>query len=1346
MFKKRTVAVSVIGAVSLNLVALTSAYSDTPIPPIQNAAVSSVAISSSSNETESAEGKKNRGPVIKFLSPLPDTIMDIPAVSVVIQFPTGAEPELRLNGSIVDDALVGRTEEDPKSGLTTQYWYGIGLADGANRLTARAMLKNILGQEIALKLMVRGAPKKMVLRALRTRIPADGKSAVVIQGQLLDEHGNRSNRDAVISLNVSEGVLTGEDIDEDTPGLQLQATQGQFHATLRSGIKSGIARIRAVSNGLEAFTQVQFETALRPSLLSGVFDIRVGSRGTNLSNGFGTIRPDEVDGTDFKFHSAMFATGPIGKWLFTGAYNTTNNINQRGNGASSVYRDYQPNEQQYPLFGDSSSFVRLAESQDKFYARIERNQDFAQWGDFNTTEFSEKTQQISGSTRQLHGFKMGFLGGRTQLTGFYGNNPEGFQRDLIVPDGTSGYYFFSHRLLIIGTENVTIESEKFNSPGSIVDVQPMQRGIDYEIDYDRGTLLFRHPLLRTDVDKYGDVLIHHIIITYQYESRDGSSNAYGTRLKYSFSRGQDKEGWLGGTFVRTNQGSRKFELFGADALLPIRGGSLTAELAHSKGDTEFYGATSGSAYRLELEKNSAKLKTHAYYRATDAGFSNDATTSFIPGQKRYGLTINSPLSPSTDLRLQYDHESNRGITPRQLDSLSDLLNPGSSSVPGAQTDNVFQSFTAGLHQSIGRSHLGFDWVMRNRTDNLNPALIGGNSNQLETKFDTPLGKKLTFQVLNSTSLSKGTDAIFPDRTALGIGWDATPGVKLRLSQTFYSTGNYAGKGITSLETNGTYKPGANTELLSRFAVLGSQGGLSGEGSVGLNHFWVLSRGFKMNLNYEHVMGSLLGRTSAGNSFAQPFGVGQSSAGAGANGGTSYGVAFEYNRSSDFKAGARYENRLANDGRNTVITFAANGKLTRSLSSLLRFQQASSANQTLGGLGDSAIMRLGIAYRDPLRDNFNALMRYDYRKNINVLPDSLLTSSGTGGEDHTVAVEMAYAPSWKWEFYNKWAVRHSFTRLASDYNSVGTIALVQGRAVYRMNYKMDVAVEGRWLDQRTAGFSAAGFSLEGGYWMTPDFRLAAGYGFGKADDKDFYGARSNGGLFFGISAKISDLFGFGRQYGETSRSLERKANDKEYLAKLAKLSSDRAKLIKDSQKAIPAVASAPQSGAQSTSRGNAEKISEQNSEQNGESAQTAPTGKSESVVAKSAKTKTKRTLKTSVKSENSVPVPQTTSSIVVPDAWKEYVPENWTEDELHAFERGRSASLILSSQLSEAKASANSNSNSILFKCFSPSESEADKIFEMEGMLASGQTAVIVSEGLKLEIMAKWIQIARRLAN
>jgi hypothetical protein len=66
--------------------------------------------------------------------------------------------------------------------------------------------------------------------------------------------------------------------------------------------------------------------------------------------------------------------------------------------------------------------------------------------------------------------------GNLQITGFYGNNIQGFQRDTLAPDGTSGYYFLSRRLLVEGSENVFVEVEELNRPGTIIERKQLNRG------------------------------------------------------------------------------------------------------------------------------------------------------------------------------------------------------------------------------------------------------------------------------------------------------------------------------------------------------------------------------------------------------------------------------------------------------------------------------------------------------------------------------------------------------------------------------------------------------------------------------------------------------------------------------------------------------------------------------------------------------------------------------------------------------------------------------------------------------------------------------------------------------
>ncbi|BAY34857.1 hypothetical protein NIES2107_67670 [Nostoc carneum NIES-2107] len=1071
----------------------------------------------------------------KILTPTADSVLDAPATTVTVQFPAGSQIELRVNGTLVDPSLVGRTESDSTTKLVTQTWYGVSLQAGKNTISAQ-----VLGSTeppATVQVVIRGTPKQLTLETVESRIPADGRATATVRGQLIDENGNRSNQDAVITLIPTAGDFVGQDFKPDQPGFQVEAKGGQFTAALRSNLKAQTVRILAKVNDLEAFTQLQFETALRPSLLTGVVDLRLGARGTDYYGSFRDfLRPDRDNRTQLDFHSAIFATGAIGDWLFTGAYNSSRNLNEDCNCDNRLFRSYQFSEQNYPVYGDSSTSTVVTPSIDSVYVRFEHSSgipgstpDYFMWGDYNTEEFARSSQQYTATTRQLHGFKANYNLGNLQFTAFYGNNLQGFQRDAIAPDGTSGYYFLSRRILVPGSENVFLELEELNRPGTVLQRQQLGRGSDYEIDYDRGTLLFREPILRTDVDRDGQVLVRKIIVSYQYDTQDSNSDIYAGRLQYNFSRAVNQESWLAATYVRENQGVRGFELYGADAMIALGGNSkLIAEYAHSSNNSDVMGKVSGEAYRLEAEGQIFKgIQGRAYYRYAGTGFANNATISFVPGQTRYGAQLTGQVSATTNIRLQYDHEDNFGIAPQPLDTFEELFAPRSQAVPGSQVDNSLTTISAGIQQRLGSAIVDLDWIHRNREDRIPTNALSSNSDQLRSRLTVPLASNLTFQAQNELTLSSTKDTVYPDRTIFGLNWAVIPGINISLAQQFYSSGQLSGNSITSLSVNGEHKLGTDTVLTGRYSILGGANEITTQGAIGLNNRWSIAPGLRLNLAYEHVFGSFFQKTAAGQQFAQPFAPGQSASAIGFNGGDSYSVGLEYSDNPEFQASARYEYRSSSGGSNTVISAAATGKISPSLTALVRYQQANSSNQKLTGLGDTVNLKVGLAYRDPNSDKFNALLRYEYRQNPATIPDTILLGSGTGSEDHTFALEAIYAPNWQWEFYGKYALRNSTSYLASDLVGTTTVNLAQFRATYRLGYSMDLVGEARVINQST--YTETGFVIEAGYYLSPNLRLAAGYVFGRVDDRDFSGTRSAGGPYLGITLKLNELFdGFGQQ--------------------------------------------------------------------------------------------------------------------------------------------------------------------------------------------------------------------------
>jgi hypothetical protein len=752
---------------------------------------------------------------IEILSPKPNDLLDLASATITLRYPIGSPIDLKVNGNSVSSSLIGRTETDRKNGQITQTWYGVTLAPGDNQITA-----DLPGLPQAKTIVtVRGMIAKLTLASLETRAPADGRSTITVTGTLLDDRNNPSNSDALVTLKPSAGEFVEADADSAQPGYQVRANQGQFRASLRSTSQAQTVRIQAKIASLDAFTQVQFETSLRPSIATGVVDLRFGKRGLDYRGSFRDFLPaDRRSGYELSSSGAVFATGKVGDWLLTGALNTDRPLNQTCEGANALFRSVQFCEQAYPVVGDSSSQEVLTPSTDRLYLKIERSSvfghDYAMWGDYNTEEWATASQQFTATSRALHGFKANANLGNLQLSGLYATNIQGFQRDTIAPDGTSGTYVLSRRLILNGSESLTLELEELNRPGTVLDRKSLNRGQDYDIDYDRGTINFRQPILRTELDEAGQILVRKIVVTYQYDNDGtGDANLIAARARYHLSKLAGQESWLGATYLRERQGDRSFDLYGADALVTFKGGSLIAEYARSRNQSDLMGEVSGSAYRVEAQGQITKAtQLRAYYRKTDPGFANNATISFVPGQTRYGATLSTAVSPSTKVRLQYDHEDNQGVAPRPLEISEDgvLAPPGSTQPLGL--NNSLTTISAGLQQSIGRSSLTADYIHRDRRDRVTPG-NSSRSDQLRTNLTVPLSSKLTFTALNETTLSATTDALYGDRTALALNWALLPGINLQAGQQFFGRGSNSGQSVTNLGLNGEYKFGSLRRLL-----------------------------------------------------------------------------------------------------------------------------------------------------------------------------------------------------------------------------------------------------------------------------------------------------------------------------------------------------------------------------------------------------------------------------------------------------------------------------------------------------------------------------------------------------
>ena len=956
-------------------------------------------------------------------------------------------------------------------------------------------------------------PHQLVIKPSRSDIPADGKSTVVIQGEFRDEQGKQWLNNSIVTLSSSSGTFIGEDIKPRSPGFQVEVIEGKFQGNLQAGNQAETVTIQAVGEGKETYTQVAFEANLPPSLATGIIHFRLGQQGTNFNEGFLNSHLEEGIQGDVSAYGAALITESIGDWLFTGKFNRDRATQDNPTQLSS-------DTGMYPVYGDNSVTSNRISSQDQISLRLEKpshsptqapNVFF--WGTYETSEFATNAQNFSATRRQLYGFKTNYHLDHLQLTGFYSEDLEGFERDAIAPNGTTGLYFLSQSLLIPRTEQVYIETEQLKRPGTVVSRKKLRRHRDYTIDYDRGTLLFKNPIRRTEIATDGSVLVQRIIINYQFENTANDTYIIGGRARYHFASKRDQKTWLGTSYIQEDQGRRDFSLFGLDSHISLgENGQLSAEYARSQMGSEDVKQVESQAYRLEiLGQISPGVSGQAFWRTADPGFTNQATVSFVPGQTRYGANLEGKIGKDTAIRARYEQENNFGRAPQINNKLETAFNPSSNE----RVDNRLTTLSAGIVQEIGESQLTLDWIHRDREDEIND--FNSNSEQLRSRLNVPITDQITAYALNETTLSAQTDAVFSDRSAIGLGWEIAPEVELGASQQWFTSGQLTGQAITRIDLGGNHHLSDDTTVIGHYAIAEGTNGTQSQAALGVNHQFAILPGINLDLGYERIFGENNHQNLPVN---QPFTLGQSASALGFHPGETYQIGVEYTDNPNWKAKARLEHRSHRNYDNTIISSRLSGQLTEELTALARYHQASPSNPNLKDLDDTVNIRLGLAYRDPNQDQWNALLKYEYRQNPSTLPSSLLEGSGSGSTGQIFSAEAIYSPNWQWELYGKYALGDSTTFLAEDFEADSQISVMQFRASHRFAQQWEMLGEAQWVEQPSGNFRESSASLELGYYLTSNLRLVAGYSWGELSNPD--SDRAVGSPFLTLTYKVNEL--------------------------------------------------------------------------------------------------------------------------------------------------------------------------------------------------------------------------------
>jgi len=340
----------------------------------------------------------------------------------------------------------------------------------------------------------------------------------------------------------------------------------------------------------------------------------------------------------------------------------------------------------YPTFGDDGTVEETAPTLGKFYAKLEKGDSHAMWGNF---KIAYQDNELALVERGLYGANVRFESEASTAFGERRVVVDGFAADPgTIPSredfrGTGGsLYFLRHQDLLTGSDRVRVELRDKDS-GLVTGVVHLTPGVDYDIDYFQGRILLGEPVTATVED---ELLVrtdgldgHEAWLVVQYEYAPGFDEID------ALAAGGEGQLWVtdhvkvGVTANRNEQDGGDSSLYGghltlrksSESWLKLQAsrseGLVASSLLSNDGGFEFFdgsGAGLGDrgdalAYRADLSAGVGDFladrggRLSLYYQRLEAGYSAPGLSA-LRDTEQYGGTFEMPVNRRIGVRGKAD--------------------------------------------------------------------------------------------------------------------------------------------------------------------------------------------------------------------------------------------------------------------------------------------------------------------------------------------------------------------------------------------------------------------------------------------------------------------------------------------------------------------------------------------------------------------------------------------------------------------------------------------------------------------------------------------------------------------
>ncbi|MCH9813462.1 MAG: hypothetical protein K0U47_05905 [Epsilonproteobacteria bacterium] len=574
----------------------------------------------------SSDLRKN-GNKQKFLWPPKDFNPSTPSVKVAMLYKKGENLKLFVNGKETNPLNFDKTISARKANMQIATYRGLDLKRGDNTLEAKLFSKQgKLVEHITHNVHFSSSAVRAEVLEKESYLIADGKRPVVIAVKLYDKQGYPVAQDSRGVVNVEVPYILQSSLKDLKANPLSNNAKNNYYVVYGDGIayitlapttKSGEAVLHFNFNNRDTILRTWIKPKNRDWIIVGFAEGSVGYKKIKKN----------IESTKSKYERyekgkvSLFAKGRIkGDVLVTMAYDSAKAKD------TPLLDQVDPN-QYYMIYQDGSTQDYEAQSQEKLYLKIEKEEFYALFGDFDT---GLEVNELSRYRRVLNGVKSEYNGEMLSYKAFASSSKQLFIKDEIRADGTSGVYRLRHKDIITQSEKVVIEIRDRYREEKIISSKRLNRFVDYSIDYGAGTLYFKEPLFTTD--ESGNP--RYIVVDYEMESEGNSNFLYGGRLAAKF----EKKGLeVGTTYIKEDLGKNSKSLQGLDTKIRFNNQfSMKAEYAQTDHMINNQ-AIKGDAYLIEAFFQGKLLKTTAYFRNQNDAFGLDQQSKVLRHSQKMGI-------------------------------------------------------------------------------------------------------------------------------------------------------------------------------------------------------------------------------------------------------------------------------------------------------------------------------------------------------------------------------------------------------------------------------------------------------------------------------------------------------------------------------------------------------------------------------------------------------------------------------------------------------------------------------------------------------------------------------------